>query len=134
MAGRDRTPAAWLGLARDHAGNDSRAPRLSVWHGSEDSIVAPINVRELIEQWTALLAIDAEPDANVRLGSGGLITRRAFVDTHGRVLLEEYLIDGMEHGIPISAACGAPAEFSIDVDFCGTEHVGQFWGLLPGPP
>ena len=69
MAGRGRqlSPVQWTARARAMAppGFAGRWPSLSIWRGSADPVVAPLNATLLAEQWTGLLGIELAPTQTV---------------------------------------------------------------------
>jgi poly(hydroxyalkanoate) depolymerase family esterase len=135
MDGIDRTPAAWAEQVRNATLVKFPAafPRLSVWHGSDDEVVAAANLQELVEQWTALQGIDQEADIDSRLGAGQRIRYQAFEDEEGEVLVERYVVTGMPHAAPISSdagtACGVESEYVMDVGVCAPIRISRFWGI-----
>lgn len=108
-------------------------PSLSIWHGSEDTRVAPQAQQELLEQWTALHGIDTEPELTERLGPGMKAMHREYEDQEGTALVETYRIHGMGHALPIAAhaeqECGKEGEYISDKGICAMRHIGRFWGL-----
>lgn len=87
-----------------------RWPRLQVWHGLADAVVAPGNADELAAQWCALhhLAgagrLTAAPDGWLRTD---------WRDAAGAVAVERVLVDGVGHTSPAAWAA----------------EVARFWGI-----
>jgi len=50
--GPDRLPEEWGDLIRSASPHRGAWPKLSVWHGSADPIVNPMNAEEIVKQWT----------------------------------------------------------------------------------
>ncbi|GAB3719818.1 PHB depolymerase family esterase [Amycolatopsis oliviviridis] len=98
--GKDLTPKQWGDKVRA-ASTGARSP-VSVWHGTADYTVAPMNLRELSEQWTDV---------------------GAAVDTHS--------VDGMGHGQPIApgAGCGQAGPYLLDVGVCAAAELAVQWRL-----
>jgi len=129
--GVDRTPKAWGDLARaGYAGWSGPRPRVAIWHGQSDTTVAPMNGRELRDQWTDVAGVGQTPSATGTLASG--VTWSEY--GAGAVRLTE--IAGMGHGTPVDpgsgpAQCGTAGAYFIDT-VCGAHHDAQFFGLLGG--
>jgi len=130
--GRDLTPAAWGERVRQATPlNPKNWPRVSIWQGDEDSVVNPVNARELMEQWTNVHDIDPVPDHE---RSTPRFTHRLYQDVNGQTRVEVYVIPGMGHGMPINPGkgdnnCGMPADYILDQDVCASFRIGRFWGL-----
>ena len=114
--------------ASDHAGP---WPVLSIWHGSSDATVDPVNAGQIIDQWQALHGLDAAP-SRVETVDGA--ARRVWCDAAGRAVIEEFRIAGMGHGTPLATAgadgCGARGPFMLEAGISSTRHICRFWGLL----
>lgn len=127
--GVDRTPAQWGDLVR--AAGSGPWPTVSIWHGTADTTVRPMNRTELVEQWTDAHGTDQTPDVSDTVA--GYPHR-----VYGGVV-ESYEITGMGHGQPIDpgsgpAQCGTAAPFVLDVNICAAYHMSRFWGLIDGAP
>jgi len=98
--GKDLTPRQWGDKVRA-ASTGARSP-VSVWHGTADYTVAPMNLRELSEQWTDV---------------------GAAVDTHS--------VSGMGHGQPIApgSGCGKAGPYLLDVGVCAAAELAAKWRL-----
>src|SRR3954447_12978398 len=72
--GQVRSAREWGALVRAASRHPGPWPKLSVWHGSADLTVAPVNAAEIIKQWADVhgLAADAKP----RGDRGRLFTTR----------------------------------------------------------
>ncbi|MDQ6868183.1 MAG: PHB depolymerase family esterase [Pseudomonadota bacterium] len=107
-------------------------PKISIWHGSHDEVVAPANGSALVRQWIDIHQVD---EAGAALDEVDGQTRVSWRDSTGTVVVELYAIDGMAHGVPIDAkvrglsrplalSCSTP-EFRLPFtspnhgDFCG---------------
>ncbi len=127
--GVDRTAADWATLVRGASSHAGPWPRLSVWHGTSDTVVDPSNQREVIEQWTALLGVPASPQSTTT------------VDGYPRSVwaggaLESWELTGRGHAsfVDPESGCGATASYVADADICSTRHLADFFGLTgPGP-
>ncbi len=135
MDGIDKLPSAWGDLVRNKGYREYSGswPIVSIWQGSADSIVDAINQQELVDQWTNVHEIDSMFDASENLGAETNVIHKEYHDSEGQVLVETYLISGMQHGAPIKVdsekSCGEESEYILNAGICGVRHIGQFWGL-----
>jgi poly(hydroxyalkanoate) depolymerase family esterase len=128
-AGVDRTPEQWASLVRDAAPAPARGyPRLSLWHGTTDGIVSPVNQRELFDQWSAVHGIDATADREEMIDG---YPRRTFEDERGEPILETWEITGQGHAtfIDPSAGCGTVGAYITDAHVCSVARIAEFFGL-----
>ncbi|SCZ29477.1 extracellular catalytic domain type 1 short-chain-length polyhydroxyalkanoate depolymerase [Afifella marina] len=127
LPGEEELQAAVRG-ASDH---DGPWPIISLWHGTGDRTVDPINVEATLAQWRALHHVAAEPDRTDEVDG---YPHRVWHDRSGRAVIEEFSITGMGHGTPIEAdgpnGYGTPAPFMLDVDISSTLHIARFFGLV----
>lgn len=123
----DQTPAQWGALVRAVAGTNP-APRVSLWHGTADTTVRPENLREQVEQWTDVNAIDATAETTTTVG---LATHQEFRNAAGVTLVESWSLSGMNHGTPIDTAsgCGTAGPFVLDVGVCSSRFAAEFFSL-----
>ncbi|MCY1666885.1 extracellular catalytic domain type 1 short-chain-length polyhydroxyalkanoate depolymerase [Rhizobium sp. SL86] len=105
-------------------------PSISVFHGTSDATVAPVNGKSIIAQWQAVHGLD---NAAGRTETDDRHTRTTWQDADGTVLLEYIEIEGMGHGAPIDGGDGysRPAPYMLDVGFSSTLHAARGWGLIP---
>lgn len=135
MRGEVERPKRDLGDAVRAASPSHRGPwpRVSVWHGGADDVVAVANARDCVLQWLevhgATGASRAEPDAD----AARHLTWR---DARGRVVVESYTVPGMAHGWPLGPGLsgarrgGFAAPFMLDAGVFATHHICRGWGLL----
>jgi poly(hydroxyalkanoate) depolymerase family esterase/uncharacterized protein (TIGR02246 family) len=129
--GKDLSPTQWGNLVRTATNHGGPWPKVSIWHGSADPTVRPVNAAELMEQWTDLHGIDQVPDAEEAIGQH---RRWVFQDAEGNALVETFSIAGMGHGTPVDPGpeedqCGTAGAFILDADICSSFHIAKFWGL-----
>lgn len=135
MSGSDKTPSAWGDLARSgYSGYTGRKPRVSIWQGSSDTTVQPMNGTETVEQWTNYHGIDQTADVSDSVLG---YPRKVYKDASGNALVEYYSITGMAHGTPVDPGtgtqqCGTAASYILDKDICSSYWIGQFWGIIGG--
>ena len=114
--------------ASDHRG---RWPTVSVWHGSADATVAPVNADAIVGQWRALHGTATAPDRTDVVDG---FPRRVWLDADGREAIEEYRITGMGHGTPLDTGgedgIGTAIPHMLDVGISSTRHIADRWDLL----
>lgn len=129
--GQDLSPQAWgdrvRGAAPGHTSGGGE-PKIAIWQGSADGVVNPMNARELVEQWTNVVGIDQTPEESAIVNGAQY---KGYADGSGTVLVTEYLIPGMDHGVAIDPThgCGKPAPFILDKGICSSRLIVTFWGL-----
>ena len=101
--GQVRTAREWGGLVRAASPHRGPWPRVSVWHGSEDRTVAPVNAAEIIKQWTDVHGLPPTPSVEEIVDG---YPRRIWKDAAGEEVIEEYIIETMGHGTPIAVGAG----------------------------
>jgi poly(hydroxyalkanoate) depolymerase family esterase len=131
-----RTAAAGQSLAasvRSASPHKGPWPRISVWHGSDDRIVAPSNAAAVVRQWTALHGLSERPD---RTESVDGYPRRVWIGRGGEELIEEYVVTGMAHGTPLmpgteDGQSGSAMPHMLDVGLSSTDRIASFFGIAP---
>jgi len=133
-SGLDRTPADWASLVASSGAATAPAPRVSIWHGTNDFVVHPSVSDELVEQWSAVHGATRGSEEDVE-GA----TRVEWV-VGGRTVVERWTVHGMTHGVPVDPAsgCGGIGSYINDVGICSARHGATFFGLdgagpEPGP-
>lgn len=118
-------------LVRDASDHVGPWPTISIWHGSEDATVHPVNAEAIVGQWRALHGVSAEPNRTEAVDG---YPRRVWSDAQGRDVIEEYSITGMGHGTPLDTAsedgCGRSGAYMLEASISSTRHICQFWGLI----
>ncbi|NUT53233.1 MAG: PHB depolymerase family esterase [Saccharothrix sp.] len=127
--GTNLTPAQWGDKVRAAYAYSGPRPKVSIWHGSADTTVRPLNGAELVEQWTDVNGTDQTPDVSDTVAG---YPHRVYGGT-----VEHYSITGMNHGQPVdpgtgTAQCGSTAAYMLDVNICAAYHLALFWGLDGG--
>jgi poly(hydroxyalkanoate) depolymerase family esterase len=109
-------------------------PRISIWHGTSDGVVAPDNADAIARQWRALHGLGDRPD---RIETVDSMPRRIWCAGDGAILVEEYRIPNMGHGTPVKVAghnaYGKSGPYMLDVGISSTFRIAQFWDLLRSP-
>ncbi|MDP9085197.1 MAG: PHB depolymerase family esterase [Pseudomonadota bacterium] len=106
-------------------------PSLSVWHGTADATVNPVNADAIIDQWTALQQLPAVPTATETVDGQ---RRDVWRNKSGREVIERFTIVGLGHGTPLATdgedGCGAPGPHMLEAAINSTRHIARFWGLV----
>ncbi len=129
-----RFTATELGdLVRGAAPHGGPYPRVSIWQGSADTTVNPVNATEQMQQWTDVHGIPAVPTAEDTVRG---FPHQTFVTPGGGTVVETFAITGMAHGEPVDPGpgpeqCGKTDDFIIDAHICASFHIAKFWGLVP---
>ena len=143
--GVDKTPQQWGDLVRNQNPSFTGTfPRMTVFHGTSDFTVRPMNMTELADQWTNVNGADATADQTTTAFDGVPdITRRIFNGTNGQPVVVTYEINGMGHAIAVDPGTGvkqggATGGYSVDENFYSSYWAAEFFGLLnttpPTPP
>lgn len=112
-------------------------PRVSIWHGSADSVVVPGNGIDLVRQWTDVHGLDAATGERSHVDGQ---VREVWRDGAGREVVESVRVAGMGHGTPLQVgtdgerACGEAGAFLLDVGISSSHHMAAFWGLTGAEP
>jgi len=131
MQGRNPPDKATLQAALNSASAHSGPwPKISVWHGDHDQVVRTRNARQIVEQWSHVHGAAAEPD-RTDLVQGH--SRSIWRDGAGRAVIENYLIKGMGHGVPLSGggagALGQIGPYMLETGLSSTARIAHLWGL-----
>ncbi len=131
--GKDLSPQEWgdrvRATAPGHTVGDG-VPKVAIWQGLTDGTVKPMNAGELVDQWTNVIGIDQTPDKTDPVNGADY---KGYTDSSGTVLVEKYLIAGMDHGVAVDPihGCGKAAPFILDKGICSSRLIVKFWGLSP---
>ena len=132
--GRPRDPAAWGDLVRAAYPEFSGTyPKMSVWHGTADGVVSPVNSTELVEQWTDVHGADQTADLEEEVDG---YPRKEYHNARGEAVVEEFRITGAGHGtfVDPDRGCGTGGSYLIDEDICAAAHIVDFFGLIGDGP
>jgi poly(hydroxyalkanoate) depolymerase family esterase len=128
----DRAPSARALGDRVRAASKHRGPwpRISVWHGTADTMVKPSNAEHILSQWLNVQGLPREPSG---LEQGTHYMRRVWNDSSGQPQLEVITVAGMGHGVPLATTgqsrCGAVGPFFLDVGVSATTHIARSWEI-----
>ncbi|WP_404351391.1 hypothetical protein [Phycicoccus jejuensis] len=123
--GVDQTPAAWGDLVRAaSSGYTGKRPLVSIWQGTSDTTVAPMNAGELRDQFTNVAGLSQTPTSTGTVASG--VTHE---DYAGRVRVTR--VQGMTHGTAVdpgtgTAQCGTAGASFIDTSVCAAYQSGGY--------
>jgi poly(hydroxyalkanoate) depolymerase family esterase len=92
-------------------------PRLSVWCGTADNVVAPENSLLLAAQWRALHRLPEQPT----LEEPG---HRAWGNA-----VELWSLPNLPHAWPVATGTGQPAHFTADSAVAAVPMIARFWDL-----
>ena len=127
------TPVQWGDKVRAAFAWGGAYPKVSVWHGSADATVSPLNLTESMEQWTNVNGIDQTADTTDTVGG---YPHNVYKDAGGAARVETYSITGMGHGQPIdpgtgATQCGTATGYNLDVNLCGSYWIAKWFGIAP---
>jgi poly(hydroxyalkanoate) depolymerase family esterase len=130
-------PAHELGDFVRHA-SKHRAPwpKISVWHGSADHIVSPVNADEIVKQWLDVHRLPSSPMAEAKVDG---YPHQIWWNADGETVVESYTITGMAHGTPLGTAdndqhYGKQGAFLIEAGISSSHHIASFFGITDGIP
>ena len=117
--GNDVPPEEWVARARRVGAPDYNGPwpRLSIWQGDADQVVAPRNASNLATQWCALHGLS---DLPIRQGAHQLRWGDA---------VELWLLPRLGHAWAIGAHTGRPSHYAVTGNVDAVTEIGRFWGL-----
>ena len=121
---------ALTALVRGASAHPGPWPTISIWHGSGDSTVNPVNASAIVDQWRTLHGVGRVPTRTEAVDG---YPRRVWCDARGREVIEEYSITGMGHGTPLGArgddGCGQSGPYMLEANISSTQHICRFWGI-----
>jgi poly(hydroxyalkanoate) depolymerase family esterase len=134
MAGRGfGDPARLADKVRAASPHRGAVPRVSIWQGSADRIVAPANADALLQQWAGVHGLGLHPD---RVETVDGHPRRVWLGREGQELIEHYTVQGMAHGTPLmpgtgEGQSGEARAHMLDVGLSSTDRIAAFFGIGP---
>ncbi|MBP2708400.1 PHB depolymerase family esterase [Microbispora sp. RL4-1S] len=84
-------------------------PRMQLWHGTNDTVVAYSELEEEIKQWTNVHGLSQTPTSTDTPQSGW--NRRRYADSSGTVRVEAYTIQGAGHTLPATGMAAYAIQF-----------------------
>jgi poly(hydroxyalkanoate) depolymerase family esterase len=125
--GPDMPADGWAALVRKVApgGFAGPWPRVSIWQGDTDVVVAPGNADLLITQWRTLHGLPEMPVSDVRQAGA---RQRSWGDMVTPAV-ESWTLPTLAHGYPIADGFGRASNFVLEASVCATDRIAAFWGL-----
>jgi poly(3-hydroxybutyrate) depolymerase len=131
MQGRNGPTSRQLRSALSTVRRSGPLPKVSIWHGTHDQTVRPVNAEQIADQWRgAHGTLEAASSHGVVNGH----TRTVWTDADGREVVELYLVKGMAHGVPLAMGASDPlgqsGPFMLDAGISSTARIAEGWGLV----
>jgi poly(hydroxyalkanoate) depolymerase family esterase len=127
----DGRSSAALGADVPAMANES-LPRLMIWHGQADHVVAPSNADAIARQWATAQGLAPLADDMIETDERTQYLWRA-VDK-SQACIELNLIKGLGHGAPLSTAgpdgVGLAGPFMLECGVSSTSEIAAFWSLV----
>ncbi|WNC68748.1 PHB depolymerase family esterase [Thalassotalea nanhaiensis] len=101
-------------------------PRLVVFTGEQDKVVAPINAESIAQQWLGLSGISTPPQQFKHTG----YQQQQWRSDSGLLAVEMFLIADMGHGIAINSSIesgGSEAPFLLNAPLSAANEIIKFW-------
>lgn len=136
MGGRARNSMRELGAkVRRASPHKGPWPRVQIWHGGADRTVVPGNADAIALQWASLHGLKPQPSREDEIEGH---PRRIWADEDGRPVIEQYMIAGMAHGVPLDPGTGEgesgkAGAHMLDVGLSSTDRIAAFFGIAPEP-
>ena len=132
--GANKTPGTWGTLVRSATTYTGTRPTVQIWHGTIDAVVRPLNMTELVDQWTNVAGADQTADVQETVAG---YPHSIYRDASGRNAVELYSLTGMSHGTPVDPGagptqCGTAGPYVLDVNICSSYYIAKGWGLATG--
>jgi poly(3-hydroxybutyrate) depolymerase len=134
--GRIRTAPELGDRVRAASAHRGAWPTVSIWQGTADTTVNPVNAEELAKQWADVHGVvNAKATETVLDGA----TRRVWRDNAGRAVVETVVIPGLGHATPIDpeaanedARCGiaGASRFILPAGISSSYVIAEGWGLI----
>ncbi|WP_026924451.1 extracellular catalytic domain type 1 short-chain-length polyhydroxyalkanoate depolymerase [Glycomyces arizonensis] len=127
-----KSPQEWGDQVRAmYPGYTGEYPRMQVWHGTADDILAYPNFGEEIKEWTDLHGLSQIPSSTENLSGGWTRTRYGDTGTHATV--EGMSIAGYGHSLPLDGMLSnAIAFLGLDEGGGTDENAGALQGVGSG--
>lgn len=123
-----REPREWGDLVRGVSPAARGWPSISIWHGTADGVVNPVNAMASISQWLEVTGLE-EPAGRIRQMSWGTLKEWKSGD---RLQLSFYSVRGLGHGLPrrFSSQKERVADaYVLQSELSGPVELMRSWGL-----
>jgi hypothetical protein len=98
-----KTPQEWGNLVRAaYPGYTGPRPKIQLWHGTKDDILAPVNFDEEIDQWTNVLGVSQTPATTENNQPLAGYVRMRYTNGSGAVMVESIKATDQGHNCTIS--------------------------------
>ena len=132
---RPLSASAWGDLVRaaSPVRDPADRPRVAIWHGDADHVVALGNAAESVKQWGNVLGV-AEADGVEDAVDG--VPHRIWRGQDGSVRMELFTVPRLGHGTPITPQAegdrgvGQVMPYILDSAISSTWRSAESWGLL----
>lgn len=133
--GKVLEPEDWGDHVRSASKHEGTWPKISIWHGTADATVKPINAVESLKQWQNVHGVmDATPHLSAINGHECLTWKNA----KGEDVIEYYSIANLGHGTPLDPhtpeSLEAEGPYMLDAGISSTLHIAKFFGILKKLP
>ncbi|MBP1850669.1 extracellular catalytic domain type 1 short-chain-length polyhydroxyalkanoate depolymerase [Rhizobium halophytocola] len=130
-SGAQQSPKQWGDLVREASPQPppGRWPMISIWHGSHDRVVSAANADAIVDQWLDLHGLKR---ASAKVRKAVQRTGWQWRDDSGRIAVEEYRFEAMDHGLPVTKARRARSSdkrYYLDVGVCAATTMTRKWEL-----
>lgn len=118
-------------LVRDASSHNGPWPKISVWHGTLDKTVNPLNADRIVSQWLDVHGLPARPMSESIVDGH---RRQVWWDANGKTIVESFTIADMAHGTPLGLAenderYGMEGAFLLEAGISSSYHIAKFFGL-----
>jgi feruloyl esterase len=121
----------WGNLVRAASDHQGPWPRVSIWHGTADAMVKPMNAAESLKQWQDLHGVSEAPPQESLINGHPCLT---WHNANGDAVIEHIILQGMAHGTPIDSQTSENSEaagpYMLDFGISSTVNIARFCGLL----
>ena len=129
--GRDRKSQQWGEIVRSSSPHRGPWPRLSIWHGTQDTIVRAVNAEASVLQWADVHSVPVTPNSDETSGNHRV---RKWRNKNGEGVIEAHTIAGMGHGVPLALdgrnRCGTAGPFHLNVGVSSSRAILDFFEIL----
>ena len=128
--GRQLPARQWGDAVRRGSRHQGPWPRVAIWHGVADRIVAPANAETSILQAVDLHGQASAPASDITSGPHRV---RIWRDGQKRAVIEVHTVEGMGHGVALALdgadRCGEAGAYHFDVGISSTSSILDFFGI-----
>jgi len=128
--GPSQTPVDLIQLVNRVNSTTPNWPNLTIWTGTADNIVNPLNSITLAQQWAGLKNLNTAP---VITQYSGYQTKR-WQNNEKQNVIELVMIDGLDHGISVNSTVkngGKSAPFLLESPISAAVNIVKYWQLSP---